>query len=274
MFSDGSVSTLRRQQTIFQQARQDGYNTAVVGYFLPYCAILGSALSECAQPSSDDLWSRDFWAQMTDQWNREFHRNWLLVRVDSKARYRVPWFGWGTRTEQRNAYLFIRKHARAAAMDRDLGLTLLHWPIPHLLGIYNRHTGQLTYDQPSNYLDNLALTDRTLGELRSWLEEAKLWDQTTLVITADHPLRAKSWMSMSSWTKEEADLTGNKCYPHVPFIVKTARNSHGLEYAGSFNTILANHLLLALMKGKLDGVDDVAAWLNRHKNDAPIILPE
>jgi type I phosphodiesterase/nucleotide pyrophosphatase len=274
LFTDGETSSLSQQKTIFHQARQEGFNTAIVGYFLPYCAILGPALSQCAQPSNDDLWSRSFWAHVKDQWQRELNRNWLLVRVDSKARFRMPWFGWGTRTEQRNAYLYIESAARDVATDRDMGLILLHLPIPHLLGIYNRHTGQLTYDQPSNYLDNLALADRTLGELRNWLDKAGLWDETTLVVSADHPLRAKAWMKMSSWTKEEADLSENKTFPYIPFIVKTAHNNRGLEYREQFDTILTNRLVLGMLEGKLNGVDDVAGWLDAHRKEAPILLPE
>ena len=274
LFTDGETSSLSQHRTMFHQARQEGFNTAIVGYFLPYCSILGPALSECAQPSNDDLWSRSFRDHVRDQWQRELNRNWLLVRVDSKARYRMPWFGWGTRTEQRNAYLYIERMAREVATDRDMGLILIHWPIPHLLGIYNRHTSQLTYDQPSNYLDNLALADRTLGELRNWLDKAGLWDETTLVVSADHPLRAKAWMKMSSWTKEEAALSENKTYPCIPFIVKTAHNSRGLEYREKFDTILTNRLLMGLLEGKLKGVDDVASWLDTHRKEAQILLPE
>jgi hypothetical protein len=58
---------------------------------------------------------------------------------------------------------------------------LLHLPIPHPNGIYDRHTGQLA-TAGSSYIDNLALADRCLAGIRRTLVESGQWDSATVVV--------------------------------------------------------------------------------------------
>jgi arylsulfatase A-like enzyme len=53
---------------------------------------------------------------------------------------------------------------------------------------HDRHQDTLAVRQGSNYFDNLELVDITLGRIRRALEAGGLWDDTTLIVTGDHPL--------------------------------------------------------------------------------------
>ena len=58
---------------------------------------------------------------------------------------------------QQKQYLEIRDRAYAAAVNPSIGLAYLHFPVPHMLPIYNRRAGNFDLQAGLDYLDNLAL---------------------------------------------------------------------------------------------------------------------
>ena len=121
------------------------------------------------------------------------------------------------------------------------------------------------------YLDNLALVDRTVGELRRAMERAGTWDQTTVVISADHWWRTEMWSRGPFLTKEDAALSGTKMDHRIPFVVKLAGQQEPVIYDHPFNTVLTHDLLLALLRGEVSSPQTVAAWLDAHRTigDSP-----
>jgi len=101
-------------------------------------------------------------------------------------------------------------------------------------------------DGDSSYLDNLVLTDHTLGELRRAMETAGTWENTTVLITSDHWWRIRG-----------------KADHRVPFMLKLAGQKKPVVHEPAFNTVLTHDLLLALMEGELSDPDSVTGWLNR-----------
>ncbi len=96
-------------------------------------------------------------------------------------------------------------------MDRDFAFTLVHLPIPHAPHAYNRKTGTFTLGNSpiAGYIDSLALLDRTVGEFRRTMEEAGVWDSTTVLFTSDHGYR-------------DSEPLDGKSDPRVPYILKLA----------------------------------------------------
>jgi hypothetical protein len=153
--------------------------------------------------------------------------------------------------------------------DPGLGLVFVHMNVPHPVGIYSRIKDHISAADESNYVDNLELADRTLGQLRRAMETAGVWEETTLLITSDHPLRTFLWSEMPGrWSQEEAHLTGNRQDNRVPFIVKLAGQNQAYAYPLPFNNVLAHDLVLAVLSGEIACPQDALTWLdnNRHRS--------
>lgn len=226
------------QDNVFSEARRAGYRTAVVGWFLPYCRVIPAALTSCFwqpfdAPASGQSLTAAMWRQIC---------------------YSLPW---EAKRDHILAYLSILEHAKIVATDPELDLVLVHWPIPHAPAIYDRRAGRFRFvsHNPDWYLDNLALVDLTVGQLRRAMEVSGLWDQTTILLTSDHPWR---------WS---ANLDG-KTDPRVPLMLKLAGHKEPLAYARPFETLLLHDLLLALLRGELPDPNSVARWLDQRAHPA------
>lgn len=154
-------------------------------------------------------------------------------------------------------------YAHFVDTERDLAttmqhnLTLVHWPLPHLPAIYDRRRAEVTATNLSfgaeGYLDNMALTDRTLGELRRAMEGAGTWDTTTILITADH------------WWRQSHRYDGRTDH-RIPFLLKLAGHNEGIEYSKPFNSILIHDLCLDILRGRLVVPAKVKSWIDRHRS--------
>lgn len=254
---DGTSAGWSTQPTLFSRARALGFNTAVVGYYHPYCRVFGSSLTICS-------WETDWWHPLgiedpeTSVWR--IMRNLapaLLQSVPGVWRVQSsepPGAGLqltasvNERREHIRHYLDILEQATAAAANPELSVILVHWPIPHLPAIYDRTTGRLIAEGRSDYLDNLALADRALGEVRRAMETAGIWDRTTLVVTADH------WMNRS-------DTTDHR----VIFLLKLAGQREPVIYQPAFNTLLLHDLVLAVLRSEISDPVGAVRWLDANR---------
>jgi len=255
---------------VFSLAREAGFNSGLAGWFLPYCRIIGNDLTACSSHLQ-----RDRHRQMTlpeamlDQAREVLPGVLPNLLINKKAR-RLRIY---EKQTQLLAYRSIMTNAKTLAVDRTLGLVLLHYPVPHPPGIYDRRRDEFSIEPGVNYLDNLQLADRTMGELRQAMEEAGLWDKTIVLVTADHGWRPEIWKTREDWTPEEAALMASVPTPdhRVPYLLKLAGQNHAHPYHQPFNTVVTHDLLLALLRGELASVDSVAEWLDQHRsnNESP-----
>jgi hypothetical protein len=160
----------------------------------------------------------------------------------------------------------IAQESAAAATDSALSLVMIHFPAPHFPCLYDRRKKDFTFEGGCNYFDNLELVDRTFGDLRRSMERAGLWDDTVVLVSSDHWWRTDIWTKNQSWTKEEQAVLSKGPDYHVPFMLKLKKQRAGVIYQPSFNTVLSQDLLLALMRGELSAPPDVTAWLDRHRS--------
>jgi hypothetical protein len=159
-------------------------------------------------------------------------RAWYLLRtrpftfpgLSSTRYFRAPLFDEETRRRSRAAeaasFELMRHRAGELAIDTRFQLVFMHFPVPHLLGIYDRQAGDYSTSDSSSYLDNLVLADRTLGDIRRSLEHAGLWDKTALLVTSDHPLRDWIIEDASWWNDRETASLGPVPRHYVPFLFK------------------------------------------------------
>ena len=261
---NGGETTLERN--LFSQAHAAGFNAAVVGWYLPYCRLLGSSLVSCSWQTAYlqgergasvvDLAARQalLMAYYAPSPAQPYLNSMLVTRrlLDLERSY------------HQDAYQQILAQARAVVVDPRLDLVFVHWPVPHAPAIYDRRRDTFDLRGESSYLDNLELADRTLGEVRRWLEEAGLWDSTVVLVSADHGWKWDYWQTQPLWNEEEAEVAV-RLDARVPFLLKLAGQRREFDYSPAFNTVLTKDLLLALLRSQLSAPEEVEAWLDTHR---------
>jgi hypothetical protein len=138
--------------------------------------------------------------------------------------------------------------------------------VPHPGGIYDRFKGELSWSGERSYLDNVALADRSLGELRQAMERAAAWDKTTVIVSSDHWYRTDVWQPRPD--SEDGKASGGTIDNHIPFIVKIAGHSRPQRFERPINTIVTSDLILALLKGDIGDADALLQWLDRHASSS------
>jgi hypothetical protein len=233
------------QPSIFANAREIGFNTALVDWFHPTCRVL-SEIGYCRWwelAMQHNSMGRTFWQLLANQPRSLFETNMLSVFGQSLAvRHQV------------DTYHAILDDGLAVANDPRFGFSFVHLPIPHSPHGYDRRTGRFTLKNSPirGYIDSLALLDRTLGEIRQSMKAAGTWDKTTVLMTSDHPYR-------------EAEQLDGKSDPRIPFLLKLAFQKEGRLYNQPFNAILTGDLLLAVLKGEVSDAAGAVGWLNQNR---------
>jgi hypothetical protein len=237
-------------RNIFDELRDQGVNSAVLGAELPYCRAIGHSLASCD-------WFPSGTVDIALKRPSILDRAWYLIRtrpftfpgLSSTRFYRAPLFDEETRRQSRAAeaatFELMRHRAGELAVDTRFQLVFMHFPVPHLLGIYDRRVGDYSTSDSASYLDNLALADRTLGDIRRALEGAGLWDKTTLLVTSDHPLRDWIIEDAGWWNDRETASLGPVPRRYVPSLLRIPHRPPE-EFHESTNGLLIHDTLLNL----------------------------
>ena len=232
---------------IFAQARSQGCNTAVVGFYHPYTRIFGSFLNYCRWhrfPAYDPDREEGFFSSLRGQ----------IFSMVPTLRMRSLFA---------RAYKLMRKEALSVVADPQYGFIYVHYCVPHKPPIYNPATGRVTAIGPAGpkgYFANLQLADRTLGELRRTLEAAGQWDKTWVFITSDHCWR-------------EAALYDGKSDHRVPYLLKPPGGAATVPYGPKFNTVVSYDLVTAILRGEITTATQAAAWLKAQPPSPPPLYP-
>lgn len=285
VFTDGSKTGAEwhDEPNVFKKARAVGVNAALVGWHHPYCRVLGDSLVKCVDVPSGhptaallrETSSADQGVLRSIPFLFRLQLNNLVEIVSPNNKYSSE----TSRDEyvqqrQQKQYMKIRDLAYATAADPNIGLLFAHLPLPHPFGIYNRQRRDFTLTDSLTYADNLALVDRTVGELRRTLEQAGMWRSTTLLITSDHGLRPDLWRGRQGWTPELQQLTAGGQSPLVPFILKLPDENQGFVYDQPFSNVVSGDLIISIIKGQIRTPADVAEWLDRHTQEKRAALPQ
>jgi len=272
------------ERTVFQRVHEIGVNAAVAGWYHPYCRMFGDQLANCFARSS--LAGRALLREQHASQQGVARMVLLLFRLqleNLKDMFRFDGVSGSenlkdayVQHEQLQEYLQIRDHAYADAVDSRIGFMLMHFPAPHMYAIYNRWRKDFVLDSNIDYLDNLALVDRTVGELRARLEAAGLWDQTSLLITADHGFRPEMWIGRYGWNQTMERLFARGASQQVPFILKLAGQRHHVVVNRPFSNMVASDLAMAVLSGQISAANQAADWIERRASDAETVtgLPE
>jgi hypothetical protein len=261
----GEWERFEQHGTVFQDALDDGYTTTVAGWYNPYCRILPAVLDHC------------YWSNLYNVQNGMVSQATLGSNLWGAASELIG-YGRAGRLLSRRLHLPRQQNLLAVEQladyrhlvaagdsilkDRAADFVLLHLPIPHPGGIYNRATGQLTTG-PATYVDNLALADKYMAHVRSLLEESGQWDSSTVVVMGDHGWRTTFvWETLPGWTKEEENASLGGRYDARPaYLVKLAGQQTGARIEEPFRAVKTRALLDALMTQRIRSADDLEAWV-------------
>jgi hypothetical protein len=242
------------EPNVFARARAEGFNTALVGWFHPYCRIFKGGLTFCASHQQGSGAESSGLGSLVLHDFRElvlFPLGHRLPFVEDRARWRLM-------------HLRMLDDARRAATDPALGLVFIHWCIPHYPFIYSTRD-RWALDGSGDYLGNLLLVDRTLGELREAMERSGVWNSTTLLLSSDHGLRATAATLLPMWGNEPQALVRAASDPPVPFLVKLADYKTPLSFNSPLNTVLSCDLVIALLRGSITTPEDLRRWINENR---------
>ena len=85
------------------------------------------------------------------------------------------------------------------------------------------------------------------------MEQAGVWDSTTVIFSADHSFRHRS------------ALDGHPVSRRVPYLVKMAGPQKQSSYAAPFSALLTRKLILAVLSGELSRSEEIPAWIDGHR---------
>ena len=245
-YDDGRTLPFGAKPNIFSEVRDAGMNAGVAGWFLPYCRLMSSYLTDC------------WWQEADFRWNSygTTFKDALLNQPRSLLETaRFSPFGQSLPT-LKHVRTFSRtfEHSERIASDNDVQFALFHFDIPHPPFFYDPKTGLMNGDSWRDYTSGLALLDKAWGDLRADMERSGAWNTTTIVLSTDHFYRG-------------SQLVNGKRDQRIPFIVHFPGEESGLDYTPSFNTIVTHDLILSLLRSEVTDAAGLQSWLDRHNSD-------
>jgi hypothetical protein len=252
-----------KQPNVFRDAREMGFNVAVSGFYIPYCRIFYSSVTKCFYADADLFGNEQPGTTLLAAWTDQITR--ALYELPAAVGLTERRFPPHVRRAAFDTYRKILDKGKEYACDPSLGLVMVHLPMPHIPGIYDRQTHSFKFQGQSSYLDNLSLTDRTLGELRVAMEQNGTWDDTVVIVSSDHWWRVPLLRTKQGWTKEDT-MISNRPHDHrIPFMIKFSRQRGRSDYSIPFNTLVTRGLIDAILKNEISDAKRASAWIDRNR---------
>lgn len=267
VFQDGGEpESLRKSANIFTDVLSLGGNAAAVGWFHPYPRVFKDSLSfsywrpvQKSSCASIAECTSQFTADALDE---------MPVQNPLAFRKKVH-FGDGDPdrgvANQVERVSFLLQKAKEVIVRSEINLSFLHFSIPHAPFIAEPNQTPIR-----GYYSSLKVVDMMIAELRRTLEAANLWDQTTVIISADHWWRFKRESDFKSFP--EAERRAINADIRIPFAVKVAGQKTGFHYTHQLNTVITREMVRNLLSGNLTTEEDVVAWLDRMARDYPNVM--
>jgi hypothetical protein len=229
---------LDNKQTIFADAQQQGWRTAAVGWYNPYCTIYAGTIDDCYWMNHDRT-DGDM-AQGDGFWRNTYSPLASMVReVKSPERDDRDSCTYDVR-QRLKTDLDLEQHVQQELAADQSDFVFIHLPVPHSPNIWSREEDNYTTFCDSSYLDNLALADRILGHVMAQLQSSPRWKDTTLVVQGDHSWRMYLWNYLPAWTSEDDAISRGGFDPRPAVLIHHAGQTTA-ETDGSAWSVLNVH---------------------------------
>ena len=237
------------QDTLIGLANAEGWNPGIAGWYNPYCRIFASVVAACSwRPGIQvDLRSELLGANE----DRSALQNALAVPRALAVRTLKKINPVKTNLLDQNIrdYRSIMQQASALIQNDQIRFVFVHLPVPHPPGIFNRATHELS--EGGDYLDNLSLSDDTLGTLLREIADNRSTNQTTVIVSSDHSWRVPLWRGGTDWTREEESVSHGQFDPRPVLLIHFPRQSSDKEILTQMPLMTEHDMIAAMLKNRV-----------------------
>jgi hypothetical protein len=249
---------LDAQQTIFADARRDGWSTGIAGWSNPYCRLLASVLDSCYW-LPDQFTPAEMYSHMSGQ--RSALQNAVAPVAKSIRRLRPSQDPNSGDFHVRDAEGVLAP-AEALIRDEQIRFVFIHLGVPHPPGVYDRRMQKLRGG--GSYLDNLALADVDLGSLLQAIASTRSAANTTIVICSDHSWRIPMWRNSAGWTNEDEQLAKGGFDPRPVLLVHFPGEEQGSAISEPVDSLVMHEILQETLRGSIRVQKDFVVWRSTH----------
>ncbi|MGA7158224.1 MAG: sulfatase-like hydrolase/transferase [Acidobacteriaceae bacterium] len=273
--STGSWQPFDPYNTVFSDAFDARYNTAIAGWFNPYCRLLSPIVNRCFWTYRPVDYAFGIVPSGTILSNALAPIQMMITRMTKVGPFRIQSpllhllhipLEKPTRTLlQTEDYQALDVASLKLLRNSSAGFVLLHLPVPHPWGIYNRHTGKFT-TASSSYINNLALADKCLAGIRKTLEDTGQWNSSTVLVMGDHSWRTKQLWRLSkvsyAWSQEDEDAShGGQYDPRPAYLVKLPNQTTPALINAPYRTFRTRQLFDKIMAHQITTPADLVNWV-------------
>ena len=262
---DGRLSVTTREdphwklypdnRSLFADAQREGWSTGLVGWYNPYCRTFARELDHCFWTLSSPLPGR-YQPDASALQNAFAPVARSVLRLFGRRIHDPP--PWQNHTQD---YEAIMTHARAEIAGDQIGFLLLHLPVPHPGGMYNRRTHRIGAD--GSYLDNMVLADLTLGELLGEINHSGMADRTTIIVSSDHSWRVALWRPTTEWRPEDTIVSGGRFDPRPVLMIRFPGERTGTTISRPVPMMAMHGMIQEFLAGKIANAQQLSAWVGQ-----------
>lgn len=263
----------KTMESLFDRLHERGLSIDVVGTYHPYCRLFPETLTDCTFVPHHGPPATDFLTATQE------HLENLKLALPTYALQESIWTSTGLNEAEsvRQQHRDIAKHQAleppavhtAARPDIDYAFIHLNTPHPagemgHGRGYWDAENRRFSAGGDESFFDNLMLADRTLGRIRTAMEENGTWNQTTVIVSSDHGYRATWWQEQGR-SEAHTELLRAPTDHRVAYLAKPGgpgSATEAVQYDEPFNLVLMADLIEAAFQDGFRTPDDFARWLD------------
>lgn len=238
-YAGSKPTTWLGADTVFQGMKRFGRDSSIVGFYHNYGAVFRGYASHI---HTEGLVAHSILGSVEYQ---------LLMLIPGDLRTSAeeaigPSDLWNRASVDEGKIRLERQLAdtRHAIEDWRTGFVFLHICLPHAPWISGRF--DLTHE---GYLDNMKLTDEFLRQIRLSLQRRGVWNDATLLVTADHNFRQV--------------LFGRALNKKVPLLIKLPGESAGLACASKVRAVDERWLIEGVAAGAIKSPAQAVSFMER-----------
>jgi hypothetical protein len=241
--------------TLFGLAQQNGWSTGVGGMSNPDCRILAPVLNVCFWEPDKSMLMEAYGAseEKSVLANAAVLPYAFLAKLTNRTATQA--------NPHLQEYRNVMGHTTALIENNQVRFVFLHLPVPHPPGIYDRQRHLLR--SGGTYLDNMVLTDDSLGELLQEIDATPSASQTTVIVSSDHSWRIPLWRHDAFWSAEEERASGGRFDDRPVLLIHFPGQKSGNDINAALPELLEHDMIADMLRGRMNNPEDLTAFLSQ-----------
>lgn len=263
---DGSESfMLGDKGDVFSDLKGRGLNSAIVGWYHPYCRIFDRTVSYC-------YWSPYLSPECSssEQFVKCSELDWIRAAREVPAGLKLfpaladlnfELLAESSKVQEERARYLVRS-AEIVLSDKSVDFLFIHGSIPHL-----PYIGPPNAEGDVTYYSSLVRVNEFLLQIRGAMEAAGEWENSVLIVSSDHSSRFKSERDFGQLPPlRRTEALADK---RIPFIIKLPGQHSRVDYEQTINTSVTKNLILDIFDEKITKPEDLILQLDHLRNSQP-----